>query len=970
MTPYKFHPTLLVRTPVYPYHAYAETAPAEILKQPLFKKAIWFASEAFYRELEKCDFEYDRLDKKAKNTVKKYINRMHYRPTPFGLCSAFGVLSWGVDRQLKFSASDLRPHVQLSFARNAALAQDVVADSKEALIYRLNGSVYKAGKEYRFVRSAGGAGQIEFMIDSLPADRFFGRLVAFLGQGRKWREISEWVCEKANCSAVDAEQYVEWLAGQQLIQHHLEPNVTGTEHLDRVLKNTGRTLPWIDEIKGVTTIDDLETGASLSSRDSYLNTEVKLAGAGLDERFQQDILDGVECLEALSAIQEPPAIKRFKSDFIQKFERKAMPLLVALDPEVGVGYGDLEDGNDDTHLLRGLASSPTERGTTINWGKVHSLLLGKWHHDGGIILTPADIEELGEGKGMLPQSISVMFRISGRQFFMEQAGGVSANALIGRFTPFNEDIHRLAKDMAVQESMANPDVLFAEIVHICNEHTANIDRRKHIYEYEIPVLAQSELPREQQIPLNDLWVSVQQGKVILWSKEHGKRVIPRLSSAFNYTRNDLAVFRFLCDMQHAEIRTNLGFKIERLFPGLAYYPRVSYRNTILQPACWNIKQAVFSPAIMAADGERQAIFNKIRTELKIPRFVALTEHDNQLVFDLDKDTELAFLLDTIKDMSQVTLKEFLMPNEDQCHVGQFIASLYHTGQIYQPFQGREAGISNSTAGKYLPGSEWLYLKLYCHPIRANELLKGPLYDLTRHCIQKKLGTEWFFIRYTDPDHHIRLRIRVAAGHHQQVLEKALGIVEPLVNEGLISKYSIDTYEQELERYGPETIAEAEAAFYASSMLNLAFLRKSGAPSANDVLLFALVTVRDMLRAAGLKDESAEVFLHRMFNSFFIEFSNIADLKHQLDMAYRRDKALIEDQFKEVEKYYIDMRLKSERALFIKSINNYKDSDKRMADLVHMHLNRLFVTDPRKQEMAIYYFLLKYERSVLARKKLI
>ena len=72
-----------------------------------------------------------------------------------------------------------------------------------------------------------------------------------------------------------------------------------------------------------------------------------------------------------------------------------------------------------------------------------------------------------------------------------------------------------------------------------------------------------------------------------------------------------------------------------------------------------------------------------------------------------------------------------------------------------------------------PGSDWLYVKLYCPADSETELLSG---SGPRSCARggHRGFADWFFIRYSDPRRHIRLRFRgeparllarpVAAGH--------------------------------------------------------------------------------------------------------------------------------------------------------------------------------------------------------------
>ncbi len=97
--------------------------------------------------------------------------------------------------------------------------------------------------------------------------------------------------------------------------------------------------------------------------------------------------------------------------------------------------------------------------------------------------------------GLLPPSISVLFRTLGDRVYLDCAGGASALSLLGRFA-FDEQVFGMTRSLAEHEQQLNGDVLFAELSHVCHLHTANINRRPHLRDYEIPVLTHSTLGNE------------------------------------------------------------------------------------------------------------------------------------------------------------------------------------------------------------------------------------------------------------------------------------------------------------------------------------------------------------------------------------------------------------------------------------------------------------------------------------------
>ena len=61
---------------------------------------------------------------------------------------------------------------------------------------------------------------------------------------------------------------------------------------------------------------------------------------------------------------------------------------------------------------------------------------------------------------------------------------------------------------------------------------------------------------------------------------------------------------------------------------------------------------------------------------------------------------------------------------------------------------------------FIPGSEWVYFKIYTGTKTADSILKNELYDFVKEMMKYDLIDRWFFIRYNDPDFHIRLRLHM------------------------------------------------------------------------------------------------------------------------------------------------------------------------------------------------------------------
>ena len=121
---------------------------------------------------------------------------------------------------------------------------------------------------------------------------------------------------------------------------------------------------------------------------------------------------------------------------------------------------------------------------------------------------------------------------------------------------------------------------------------------------------------------------------------------------------------------------------------------------------------------------------------------------------------------------------------------------------------------------HLPGcSPWLYVKLYSHPSQQDDILA---------CVPDLLAAfedppPWWYVRYRDPEPHLRLRLRLPeVGAYGQAARHVGAWSAMLRDAGLAGRSQFDTYYPETGRYGSgAAMAAAEAAFTADSAAAIA-----------------------------------------------------------------------------------------------------------------------------------------------------
>jgi thiopeptide-type bacteriocin biosynthesis protein len=451
-------------------------------------------------------------------------------------------------------------------------------------------------------------------------------------------------------------------------------------------------------------------------------------------------------------------------------------------------------------------------------------------------------------------------------------------------------------------------------------------------------------------------VTVQGDEVVLFSKKLGKRLVPRLASAYNYSRSDLAAYRFLCDLQHQSIQSNLTLDIQKYFPGLDHYPRVNYKQVILSPAKWLIPKAAY----------QQKSSLELALWLRqngIDFLVKAGNTDQTLCFNPTSPTDLVALLHYCKQQGDhaIYIYEALIADDDcisdendKKYVAEFVINYSHDKQIYSRLQPMKLTTTKHTSIKtqFLPGSEWLYFEIYLNPNKSNKLLCNEIDQLLK--TYKNEIKQWFFIRYNENGKHLRLRLRIKTPNIIPNLLNHFNLVfEPLQARGIITEVILKTYNREVARYGAARMIDVEHFFYLDSKYVLSLLAR---PLPKNLLYQQTLLFLDKITSICFPLVNDRVlFAKEMANIFAIEFKINPDGFKKVNQTYQtlqQRKAVIVPQ----NKYNLKPLCDQAQIIFAQCIESEKS--KMLADLIHMHINRLFNDYQRLEEAICYQFLYK------------
>ncbi len=1000
-----FFPNSLVRTPFYSYRDYQYTDLSALLKDSYFQKAIFFASRSFYEELRKKNFELELLSEKQRQSVTKYFNRSTFRSTPFGLFSTFSVVPWsnhGSERVVL--ASQPLHHLKLDFSVMMKLYEAVMQEKPSSVLrFFPNSTIFFTETDMRYIRThVNGKDETLFSVISIKKNHALKQVLNFCKGGRSAVEIKEYITEQLQSDEESTESFVQEMYQQELIIPDIKPNVIGSYFGNRLFEEVAnleganaRSQALIGKLRELAKSKDLELtdlreiDASVYSqlpvnRDLksifYNVSERPFLKGGLPMWIQDAINEGVQCLSYLSAPHHSPDLDRFKRMFLSRYQSGEIPLLEVMDPQLGIGYGSLDKMKDSLGLFD-LADPDqlvlTQENEQVTKDDLHKRLLRQWQaaHQFSpqyeLIISEEDLQLFStrESSVSLPPSIAVMYRLSGDRVFLEDVGGNSAISLLGRFS-CSEEVAHLCREITAKEQELNPNVIFAEISHVCNLHTANINQRDHLREYEIPVLTHSFLGDEQQISLDDIMVSVNGDTVVLWSRRHKKRIIPRLGTAFNYVKNKLPVFRFLCDVQNQGVQTVLGFDTPSLLPGLRFYPRVSYGKCIFQLAEWHFDQADFNEINAAPPQEQISLFRDLCKREQLSRYIAYSFFDNYIIYDTTSRQEVSSFLTEIRNKQRIIVREFPFITEES-HVcdehtrpllAQYVTAIYSQQETYSA-----ASIKKSTAmlSKQADDSvNWLYFKIYCHPLSADHILTESIFPLIKKITKEGMIYEWFWIRYHDPEPHLRLRVLPAPNMMGACFEILNEKLNRLLQVKMVSRFQTDQYKRELERYSPELIVFIEKIFCVSSNLAAEVLKTKQKMNYNEegLLIEATVFILRILQTFPFQESAKPEFLKAAFEGFFEEFNKPWQLKTAIEKLHksvypkinkltvsRRMTGFYTTLNRHIEILQTQKKLRRVRSVSIEEL---------AADIIHLHQNRLFADKQRYFEMVSYYLALR------------
>jgi thiopeptide-type bacteriocin biosynthesis protein len=995
---------------------------ASWLATPAVQEALYLASPSLMERLPNWQQQPNsKAAIKITNSLLKYFVRFSSRATPFGLFAgvALGQVANETHLQCNTMLRDKR-HTRFDIAYLAAIraqfSEPNEAEKWPLLCYQANPTLQQQADGLHYIEPYFSDTEQKYRLSTLVLDEYLLAMLQLTKKGGNFASLQDGFQQLyPTANAASIQDYIKQLLAAGVLQVKLPLALTSgspdqtfitalqsmgaTDSAD-ILQRALTQLNSMDKqpVNSLKRYQEIYRGLQTLpypvSENRLLQTDI-LRSFSQCQLAQAEVSALMPALLALLAMRKP--YKTPLNDFSQKFEARFssqyVPLLTLLDDEVGISFSS--DIGYHTSLLAGLNITNRSPSSQDIIEPLQQTIIAALSHvspsETVLQLTSDSLLSKHESATLmakLPASFAINLSAYQQEdgrvvYYYHGCYGPSAANLLGRFCHLSTDMLQQVKQHLSQEEAHSPEVIFAEVLHMPEGRPGNVIARPTLRAYEIVFLADSHLANEWQIPISDLLVYQENNVLCLWSQRLQKRIIPRLSSAHNFSDRSLGIYRFLCSLQHQNLQMP-HFSLPDSLYKAKRVPRIMLDNLVLQEAHCNIPVAQLKR--LWQEGQFvESHWLQLQQEYGLERYMSYAIADHVLLIDLQNNMMFQMLLAEVNHKSHIRLNEVLamkyqplLQGPDGPYQHEIIVPLSNSAAIpyLAPLIAPLTSSTNDNCRQFAPGSEWLSVKLYAGQSSVEQLLLKQLAPWLTQMQQDGVLKHWFFIRYGDPDWHLRLRCFGEPERlHGELLPALNRLLAPSLASAGLHRIELFTYMQETERYGGEHMMPlAEHFFCLDSQFVLQAILFS---QQDDSLRWRLAILAIDLILTQFDYLPAEKFklIDNLRTGFAQEFKEGLELRQQMGDKYRyyqsqlqQDRQLLDWHNQAIEpfKQQIQQSLQQfsssitpccQAMLALFESQQAKGSrDSLLGSLLHMFTNRLFKAYGREQEFVVYDML--------------
>lgn len=649
----------------------------------------------------------------------------------------------------------------------------------------------------------------------------------------------------------------------------------------------------------------------------------------------------------------------YKNKFLEKYGlSRCVPLIELIDNDMGLGFPAFYDGKPNANTL-GEYTNPWVKFFERKY--IESIELKQ-----EIQITDADAEKISEklpttevDSTRLPRSMEIYFNYTkenGKNVFQLSNifGSTYAGKSFGRFSHLMEEPELFYKK--INEAYdSGEQCQFCEFVFLPDSlYTANVIRNMHGSAYETSFGISNSKDKICRLKLDEILVGFSDNKFYLKSAIHNKRIIPTATNMFNPQLKP-HILRLIDDISSDGIRI-YNKPWQNLLEKFGYLPAIRYKNFILEQEKWSLKISDLNLSKRFSFEEFKIKFAEFAKLKNIPAWVNVVDADKKLLLNLEKDRCL-MVLQKFLEKSETILERYNVAAEHPVKLN----DISYCCELVIPLVSTTEAVAVKNIGIGMPKeyenvriqeplNEWLYFKIYGVEENIDYLLGEALREPLKQLLENGEIDSYFFIQYKDPDRHLRLRLKADQERLVAAQSKLLNIFSRFRKDSIISRYSIDCYELELERYGGyELMDYAHEVFYKDSLSVQTMIheKNNGNMNISDELL-ALTIIFFHMSEFKLSMEEMFSFLDcaNKTKLYQEEFKKNRDMYMEFAIQYLSDGSVTPEIKSVLE--ILSVKSKSMESYLRKIEESFPDNEALklniLDSLLHMHMNRLFGPD--------------------------
>lgn len=602
------------------------------------------------------------------------------------------------------------------------------------------------------------------------------------------------------------------LVRERFLHTDARPPATAPDPLAYLAKHPAQT---VRDVATTWTEDATTEGKSGAMTDLVSGTSVTVSAKVARE---------VERALAVMARTSPhphgtPAWRAYRSRFLEAYSLGTLvPLIDLIDPVKGIGLPDGYRGADEQDTSKAVTGRDEHLLALVQQAAVTGAP--------EIILTASDIDALTTDQAsasQVPSNTAMNITVHAASAtaidqgkFRVVCGGLSvaSGVTAGRFLPLLDPSDRAER----VEALAGLPTLDRDAVRVqisgaaLRARTQNVARTDQI----VPdLIAVGEHNQDATIRLADLAVGATTSRMILVHLPTGRRIEPFVLHALEPVSATHPIVRFLYELPRAHTTVMAPFSWGAA-GSLPFLPRVRTGRVILSEAQWKLGVGDIDQDRTKGSGQVDPSYmlDVWLDRWGVPDHVFLGAYDRRLRLDLAEPGHRQLLLHEVRRQGRVTLTE--APDlTDYGWIG-------HAHQLTVEFAATQpsATAPESLAGPALvrrqdarqPGAaRSCLLKIYTPADIMDTLLTDVLdADLARETrIQ-----DWWFIRYRDPDDHLKLRLRLRDPDDFGAVARRMADWAAQAREsGMVSRIRWETDTPEIGRYGTGLALDAVEEFF-------------------------------------------------------------------------------------------------------------------------------------------------------------